>query len=45
MWTLTTGVISIVVGLLVIAKPQLLSYTVGAYLIVVGTLAVIEHVT
>ena len=45
MWTLTVGIISIVVGLLVIAKPQILSYIVGVYLIVVGALAVVEYVT
>ena len=43
MWTLIVGIISIVVGLLVIAKPQLLSYIVGTYLVVVGALAVIEY--
>jgi uncharacterized membrane protein HdeD (DUF308 family) len=43
MWTLIIGIISIVVGLLVIAKPQLLSYIVGTYLVVVGALAVIEY--
>ena len=45
MWTLTVGIISIVVGLLVIAKPQILSYIVGVYLIVVGALAGVEYVT
>lgn len=44
MWALVTGIISIVVGIMVILKPELLSYIVGLYLIVVGALAVTEYV-
>ncbi|MDY6907366.1 MAG: DUF3096 domain-containing protein [Chloroflexota bacterium] len=35
--------ISIIVGILVIVRPKLLAYIVGAYLIVVGAIAVIGY--
>ncbi len=42
MWALITGIISILVGIMVIIKPKLLAWIVGIYLIVVGALAVIR---
>lgn len=40
-WGLIVGIISILVGILVIVKPKLLAWIVGIYLIVAGALAVI----
>ncbi|MDY6907367.1 MAG: DUF3096 domain-containing protein [Chloroflexota bacterium] len=42
-WGLVLGIISIIVGILVIVRPKLLAYIVGAYLIVVGAIAVIGY--
>ena len=42
LWALVVGIITILVGILVIVKPKLLAYIVGIYLIVVGALAVIR---
>ncbi len=41
-WTLVIGIISILFGILVIARPKVLAYVVGAYLIVVGILALVR---
>ncbi len=43
MWALITGIISILVGILIIVKPKLLAWIVGIYLIVVGAIAVIAY--
>ena len=43
MWALIGGIISILVGILIIVKPKLLAWIVGIYLIVVGTIAVIAY--
>jgi uncharacterized membrane protein HdeD (DUF308 family) len=43
MWALIMGIISILVGILVIVKPKLLAWIVGVYLIVVGAIAVIGY--
>ena len=37
---LVGGIITILVGILVIFRPRLLAYVIGAYLIVVGIIAV-----
>jgi uncharacterized membrane protein HdeD (DUF308 family) len=34
------GIITILVGILVIFRPRLLAYVIGAYLIVIGIIAV-----
>jgi len=39
---LVIGIMSILFGVLVIAKPKLLAYIVGFYFIVVGILAIIQ---
>ena len=39
---LIAGIISIVVGVLIFIVPRLLNYLVGAYLVVVGILLVLE---
>lgn len=39
---LVIGILSILFGVLVIAKPKLLAYIVGFYFIVVGILAIIQ---
>ena len=44
MWALITGIISILVGILVIVKPKLLAWIVGIYLIVVGAIAIIAYI-
>jgi len=41
-WTLVVGIVSILFGILVIVKPRVLAYTVGAYLILVGILAIVR---
>jgi len=38
---LVAGILSIVVGLIVIFKPRILAYVIGGYFIIVGVLAVI----
>ncbi len=43
MWALIGGIISILVGILIIVKPKLLAWIVGIYLIVVGAIAVIAY--
>jgi len=45
MWALITGIISILVGILVIVKPKLLAWIVGIYLIVVGAIAIIAYIS
>ncbi|MFH1662800.1 MAG: DUF3096 domain-containing protein [Chloroflexota bacterium] len=35
------GIISIIVGLLIFFKPRILAYVIGAYLVIIGILAVI----
>ncbi len=37
---LVTGIISLLVGILILIKPNLLAYIVGVYLIVIGLVAV-----
>jgi len=37
---LVGGIITILVGILVIFRPRLLAYVIGAYLIVIGIIAV-----
>ena len=44
MWALIIGIISILVGILIIVKPKLLAWIVGIYLIVTGILAVIGYI-
>jgi len=39
---LVVGILSILFGILVIAKPKLLAYIVGFYFIVVGILAIVR---
>ena len=41
---LVAGIISILVGIAVIAWPRLLAYIVGIYLIVVGIIAIVASV-
>lgn len=43
MWALIAGIISILVGILIIVRPKLLAWIVGIYLIVVGVLGVIGY--
>lgn len=43
MWALIVGIISILVGILIIVKPKLLAWIVGIYLIVAGAIAVIVY--
>ncbi len=43
MWALIIGIISVLVGILIIVKPKLLAWIVGIYLIVTGVLAVIGY--
>ncbi len=43
MGVLIGGIISILVGILIIVKPKLLAWIVGIYLIVVGAIAVIAY--
>jgi len=43
MWALIVGIISILVGILIIVQPKLLSWIVAIYLIVTGVLAVIGY--
>ena len=43
MWALIGGIISILVGILIIVKPKLLAWIVGIYLIVAGAIAVIVY--
>ncbi|MGB2800560.1 MAG: DUF3096 domain-containing protein [Dehalococcoidia bacterium] len=43
MWALIGGIISILVGILIIVKPKLLAWIVGIYLIVIGAIAVIAY--
>ncbi len=43
MWALIGGIISILVGILIIVKPKLLAWIVGIYLIVIGAIAVIVY--
>jgi len=43
MWALIAGIISILVGILIIVKPKLLAWIVGIYLIIVGVLGVIGY--
>jgi uncharacterized membrane protein HdeD (DUF308 family) len=38
---LVAGILSILVGLIVIFKPRVLAYVIGGYFIIVGVLAVI----
>ena len=38
---LVAGIISILVGLVVIWKPRILAYVIGVYLVVIGVIAVI----
>ena len=42
---LTAGIISIVVGLIVIVWPRLIAYVIGAYLVIVGIIAVVAALT
>jgi len=42
---LVAGIISILVGLVVIWKPRILAYVIGVYLVVVGVIAVIASLT
>ena len=44
MGVLIGGIISILVGILIIVKPKLLAWIVGIYLIVTGILAVIGYI-
>lgn len=41
---LLTGIISILVGIAVIAWPRILAYIVGVYLIVIGIIAIVASV-
>jgi len=43
MGVLIGGIISILVGILIIVKPKILAWIVGIYLIVVGAIAVIVY--
>lgn len=43
MWALIVGIISILVGILIIVKPKLLAWIVGIYLIVAGAIVVIAY--
>jgi uncharacterized membrane protein HdeD (DUF308 family) len=43
MWALIAGIISVLVGILIIVKPKLLAWIVGIYLIVVGVLGIIGY--
>lgn len=43
MWALIGGIISILVGILIIVKPKLLAWIVGIYLIVAGAIVVIAY--
>jgi uncharacterized membrane protein HdeD (DUF308 family) len=38
---MVAGIISIVVGVLVIAWPRIIAYIIGVYLIIVGIIAVV----
>jgi hypothetical protein len=38
---LITGILSVVVGLIIIIRPRVIAFAVGAYLVIVGILAVI----
>jgi hypothetical protein len=39
---LITGIISIVVGIIIIIWPRIIAYIIGIYLIVIGIIAVIS---
>lgn len=41
---LITGIISILVGIAVIAWPRILAYIVGVYLIIIGVIAIVASV-
>jgi uncharacterized membrane protein HdeD (DUF308 family) len=43
MWGLIIGIISILVGILIIVQPKLLAWIVAIYLIVTGVIAVIGY--
>ena len=43
MGVLIGGIISILVGILIIVKPKILAWIVGIYLIVAGAIAVIVY--
>jgi uncharacterized membrane protein HdeD (DUF308 family) len=42
---LIAGIISIIVGLIVFFWPRVLAYVIGAYLVVIGVIAVIAALT
>ncbi len=42
---LTAGIISIVVGLIVIIWPRIIAYIIGVYLVIVGIIAVVAATT
>jgi uncharacterized membrane protein HdeD (DUF308 family) len=42
---LVAGIISIVVGIVVIAWPRIIAYIIGAYLVIVGIIAVVAALT
>ena len=40
---LIIGVLTLLFGILVLAKPKILAYLIGAYLIIVGIIQIIIH--
>lgn len=38
---LTIGIISLIVGIIVIVWPRIIAYIIGAYLVVVGIIAIV----
>ena len=38
---LVAGIISIIVGILVIVRPRIIAYVIGIYLIIVGAIALV----
>jgi len=42
---LVAGIITVVVGLLVLIWPRIIAYVVGIYLIVIGVIAIVAAVT
>jgi uncharacterized membrane protein HdeD (DUF308 family) len=42
LYGLLGGIIALIFGILIIAKPKLLSYLVGIYLIIIGLLGIIS---
>ena len=40
---LIIGILTLLFGILVLAKPKILAYLIGAYLIIVGIIQIIIH--